>query len=173
MRGGAVPKEVMESFAKLLAIANENNVSFEEICMYALGQASDQKPAQAPIDSSTATTAAAHVPKPFQNEVHVLLDAEALRQCFDTDFNFLLVVMEGKGQVWQIGLVVRAEKTGELKTKVERREIGRREVGLYGIIEFEFSKLEGEHEVSEGDLQGYREKFVAKNCQPLHSEGKI
>ena len=35
-RGGAIPPEVMESFEKLHKIAKENNVSFEELCVYAL-----------------------------------------------------------------------------------------------------------------------------------------
>jgi hypothetical protein len=38
-RGGTIPAEVMESFAKLHAIARENNVSFEELCVYAMGEA--------------------------------------------------------------------------------------------------------------------------------------
>lgn len=37
VRGGSVPNDVMESFAKLWAIAIENNVSFEDLCVYALG----------------------------------------------------------------------------------------------------------------------------------------
>jgi len=40
-RGGAIPKEVMESFEKLHKIAVEKKVSFEELCMYALGSASE------------------------------------------------------------------------------------------------------------------------------------
>lgn len=40
-RGGSIPKEVMDSFDKLHKIAIENNVSFEELCMYALGSAAD------------------------------------------------------------------------------------------------------------------------------------
>lgn len=39
-RGGTIPVEVMDSFAKLLAISRENGVSFEELCVYALGTAS-------------------------------------------------------------------------------------------------------------------------------------
>jgi hypothetical protein len=42
-KGGNIPAEVMESFTKLQNIAKENGVDFEELCMYALGQASDQK----------------------------------------------------------------------------------------------------------------------------------
>ncbi len=39
-RGGTIPQEVMDSFQKLHEIAKENNVSFEELCVYALGTAS-------------------------------------------------------------------------------------------------------------------------------------
>jgi Domain of unknown function (DUF2610) len=38
-RGGTIPPEVMDSFKKLLDISRENNVSFEELCVYALGTA--------------------------------------------------------------------------------------------------------------------------------------
>lgn len=38
-RGGVIPAEVMDSFKKLQDIAIENNVSFEELCVYALGSA--------------------------------------------------------------------------------------------------------------------------------------
>ena len=39
-RGGNIPAEVMESFQKLFDISKENGVSFEELCVYALGNAS-------------------------------------------------------------------------------------------------------------------------------------
>jgi hypothetical protein len=39
LRGGTFPPEVMESFQKLMDIAEENQVSFEELCVYALGTA--------------------------------------------------------------------------------------------------------------------------------------
>ncbi|MEZ5139731.1 MAG: DUF2610 domain-containing protein [Acidimicrobiales bacterium] len=38
-RGGSIPVEVMDSFAKLHAIALDNDVSFEDLCMYAMGEA--------------------------------------------------------------------------------------------------------------------------------------
>lgn len=38
-RGGSIPQEVMDSFEKLHQIAKDNNVSFEELCMYAMGEA--------------------------------------------------------------------------------------------------------------------------------------
>ena len=47
-RGGSIPQEVMDSFAKLHDIAKENNVSFEDLCVYALGSAADGEGAATP-----------------------------------------------------------------------------------------------------------------------------
>lgn len=41
-RGGAIPPEVMDSFHKLHRIALDDHVSFEELCVYALG--TDKEP---------------------------------------------------------------------------------------------------------------------------------
>ena len=38
-RGGTVPAVVMDNFYKLLEIAKDNKVSYEELCVYALGTA--------------------------------------------------------------------------------------------------------------------------------------
>lgn len=35
-RGGKVPSEAMESISKLYELAKKNNVSFEDLCVYAL-----------------------------------------------------------------------------------------------------------------------------------------
>lgn len=45
-RGGSIPQEVMESFQKLLDLADKNNVSFEDLCVYALNVASQQEAQQ-------------------------------------------------------------------------------------------------------------------------------
>ena len=37
-----MPPEVADSFQKLFDIAQENNVSFEELCVYALGSAESE-----------------------------------------------------------------------------------------------------------------------------------
>ena len=36
VRGGTIPQEVMDSFDKLHKLALKNNVSFEDMCVYAL-----------------------------------------------------------------------------------------------------------------------------------------
>lgn len=41
-RGGTIPAEVMDSIAKLKEIADQNNVSFEDLCVYALGAAQQE-----------------------------------------------------------------------------------------------------------------------------------
>ena len=42
--GGQIPADVMDSFQKLYKIAKEKNVSFEDLCVYALGNASKSTP---------------------------------------------------------------------------------------------------------------------------------
>src|SRR3989344_6830140 len=45
-RGGTIPTEVMESLSKLKELARKNNVSFEDLCVYALGAAQEEQEAQ-------------------------------------------------------------------------------------------------------------------------------
>ena len=47
-RGGTIPQEVMESFQKLLDLAEKNNVSFEDLCVYALNVAGQEGGDQQP-----------------------------------------------------------------------------------------------------------------------------
>ena len=42
-RGGNIPGEVMDSIAKLKDIADQNGVSFEDLCVYALGAAQQEE----------------------------------------------------------------------------------------------------------------------------------
>ena len=42
-RRGTIPAEVMDSIAKLKDLAVQNNVSFEELCVYALGAAQQEE----------------------------------------------------------------------------------------------------------------------------------
>lgn len=46
-RGGNIPQDVMDSFEKLFKISQENNVSFEDLCVYALGAAQQEEAANA------------------------------------------------------------------------------------------------------------------------------
>ncbi len=46
-RGGTIPPQVMDAVAKLKTLAEENKVSFEELCVYALGAAQQEKDADA------------------------------------------------------------------------------------------------------------------------------
>jgi hypothetical protein len=42
-RGGTIPQEVMDSLTKLKDLADKNNVSFEDLCVYALGAAQQEQ----------------------------------------------------------------------------------------------------------------------------------
>ncbi len=42
-RGGTIPEEVRDSFRRLHKIAHENNVSFQDLCVYALGTAEKEE----------------------------------------------------------------------------------------------------------------------------------
>lgn len=45
-RGGVIPSDVMDSISKLYNLAQKNNVSFEELCVYALSENKDEQVAQ-------------------------------------------------------------------------------------------------------------------------------
>ena len=45
-RGGTVPPQVMDAIQKLKDLSKENSVSFEELCVYALGAAQQEKDAE-------------------------------------------------------------------------------------------------------------------------------
>ncbi|MEQ9115522.1 MAG: DUF2610 domain-containing protein [Rickettsiales bacterium] len=62
-RGGTIPQEVMDSIQKLKDLADKNNVSFEDLCVYALGAAQQEgedggegegAPEEEPADDSQA-----------------------------------------------------------------------------------------------------------------------
>jgi len=63
-RSGTIPLEVMESFEKLQKIAAENNVSFEDLCVYALGSADEKPAAQAAEPEPVAEPAPPPEPEP-------------------------------------------------------------------------------------------------------------
>src|SRR4051794_16968646 len=52
VRGGTLPHEVMDSFERLHKIAIDNNVSFEDLCVYVLGTAAAEGEAPPPPSTS-------------------------------------------------------------------------------------------------------------------------
>ncbi len=46
-KNGTIPPQVMDAVAKLKTLSEENNVSFEELCVYALGAAQQKQDNQA------------------------------------------------------------------------------------------------------------------------------
>jgi hypothetical protein len=63
-RGGNIPPDVMESFAKLLKLSAENGVEFEDLCVYALEEANKEK-SPAPQPATRAPQPAVRVPQPM------------------------------------------------------------------------------------------------------------
>lgn len=54
-RGGTIPPQVMEAVSTLKSLADKNKVSFEELCVYALGaaeQEEDEAQSAGQLDSS-------------------------------------------------------------------------------------------------------------------------
>lgn len=51
-RGGNVPQEVMDSLSQLRDIATKNGVSFEDLCVYALGAAQQEEEAGSEDESA-------------------------------------------------------------------------------------------------------------------------
>lgn len=41
-RGGVIPSKIMDSISRLYELAKKNNVSFEELCVYALNEFGDK-----------------------------------------------------------------------------------------------------------------------------------
>lgn len=51
-RGGAIPGEVMEALSNIQSLAEKNNVSFEELCVYALGSLEEEEDEAAEAEES-------------------------------------------------------------------------------------------------------------------------
>lgn len=52
-RGGTIPQKVMDSLAKLRDLAEKNNVSFEDLCVYALTVAEKENQQEQEAKAST------------------------------------------------------------------------------------------------------------------------
>lgn len=55
-RGGTIPAQVMDAVGKLKDLAEKNKVSFEELCVYALGAAQQDGAGDASVESGDAQT---------------------------------------------------------------------------------------------------------------------
>ena len=56
VRGGVIPSEIMEAVTKLQELANKNNVSLEELCVYALGTEEQQAELESIEDKNSTET---------------------------------------------------------------------------------------------------------------------
>lgn len=73
VRGGSIPEEVLDSFARLQKIALENKVSFEELCVYALGTAAAKPTTGSPENSTVAEPAPADPKRNGESRVIIVI----------------------------------------------------------------------------------------------------
>lgn len=95
-RGGTIPPDVMDAIAKLKELAEKNNVSLEELCVYALGSAQEDTTTtnatqsdantdtQANIDSPTTQPNDSNVSTNIQNEVNAIVGETSLAKNIST-----------------------------------------------------------------------------------------
>lgn len=101
-RGGTIPKDVMDSFEKLHKIAHENNVSFVELCVYALGTVNEDDGTKRQIedvgeDTNAAQTLAAPgkaAPDYFAEMKSRLVDSKAKLENAPDDLTIMTMVAE-------------------------------------------------------------------------------
>jgi hypothetical protein len=92
-RGGQIPDDVMESFQKLYDIAKENNVSFEELCVYALSNAQDT--ASTPKDSPSVVEDTSLATKDVEIENENNLDQKDIETLNREE---IVMLMQGKNE---------------------------------------------------------------------------
>jgi tetratricopeptide (TPR) repeat protein/tRNA A-37 threonylcarbamoyl transferase component Bud32 len=78
VRGGTMPTEVIDSFKRLYKIAKENNVSFIDLCVYALGTA-DKKGGTPAAPVATAQPGTNATPEPTQELPRLVRDVADLK----------------------------------------------------------------------------------------------
>lgn len=129
-RGGTIPQEVMDSFARLQKIAQENNVSFVDLCVYALGTAADDTK---PVTAETLGGTAAVPGPPGKGGRDPLADLKArlvdLKAVLDNSPGDLKTAAEAAAVYQQLG-----NRLLQSKQPQEAAEMLRGASGLYGRL---------------------------------------
>lgn len=133
-RGGKVPTEVMESFGKLLALSNKNGVSFEDLCVYALEAANEEKNKKG--ISQNGKEIIENEKMKTASELKVLADAEQLRHAFDADFNLLFIVAKRQNTEYgHLVLLTPADNTVQIKKLIHNEKTVLERLGAFGQVE--------------------------------------
>ena len=135
-RGGVIPQEVMDSFSKLVVISRQNNVSFEDLCVYALGTAAKNNEHAKEIAQKQAEKLKEQ-PTEIENIswVKILASSNELKNNFEDDFN-LLHIQYKQIEIYQIVMLVRSQKTKILDASTKEGNITIGEIVQYGIVEY-------------------------------------
>jgi hypothetical protein len=137
-RGGDVPPEVMESFGKLQGIAKENNVSFEELCVYALGTANaSTRPAiEAPVEPVVEATDDKEKKAP-EPRISALANPETLHTVLEEDFYLLGVICRNReSQFCRAVVLVREVNVQPLVRAVLTDNWPVETLGRFGRVEY-------------------------------------
>lgn len=150
-RGGIVPEEVMDSFAKLLALSEKNNVPFEDLCVYALEAANEgKKPEELTEEERKAQ-------KLLAPDFQVLIGPEGMRKHFDDDFCLVFIrCKDTSGSMNQIVMVIRAEYLDVLRTGILQNEMTRENCLGYGKPEYLIRGADINNEVMEKLIQQFQ-----------------
>lgn len=140
IRGGAVPKEVMDSFERLHKIALENNVSFEDLCVYALGTAATEEPAGVGKKKEA-------LPEPVPPQPNAMPDEKSKPA---TGLTRTIVLVYGRlenGKPFWCFVAVKPSKYAEF---IERQKVG--SLNLYEFAEFGEIIVSGEGDTPPEDV---------------------
>ena len=108
-RGGAVPPEVYESFGKLHALSMKNEVSLEDLCVYALEAANTEKEKVASEMKNKKGKPMAS--KKSKKNLEILADPQKLYAFFKDSFYLLFLARENRsGQLSHAILLLRTSK---------------------------------------------------------------
>jgi hypothetical protein len=134
-RGGVMPTEVIESFQKLANIARENQVSFEDLCVYALGSTDGSAKAEQAAKLKEQQADAGIKPENL-NVVRVLASAQELQDSLDDRFSLLHIqFVNEQNEIHQIVLLVREEKVQGIESMVSTGKIDIVSLQQVGLVE--------------------------------------
>ncbi|WP_158859130.1 DUF2610 domain-containing protein [Lunatibacter salilacus] len=115
IRGGEIPKEVMESFEKLLALSEKNGVSFEELCVYALEAANAEK-----LKMSEDLKKQGEILSEFEvfkSKIRILARPTDLEILFDDKFYLIHFPFTNNSEIFQTVFLIRAAQVESFKSK--------------------------------------------------------
>lgn len=160
-RGGEIPADVMSSFKKLQALANKNGVSFEDLCVYALEAANEDKEKVAKNMQKDETNIKKETKK---KHAEVLAGPKELESLFEEEFYLYFLVCENKqGKMCNAVLLIRKGSINLLKQVWQAEDLTIEKVLLTGHVE---SFMQG-IKLPQNAYEELIERYQAKNNKTL------